>query len=46
MKKAEIIGIVLTVVWCILFGILLVTKWDSTLTLNEWGDFLAGSTLH
>ena len=46
MKKVEIIGSLLTLVWLIITGVLIYFKWESTksLGLNEWGDFLSGMT--
>jgi len=44
MKKIEIIGVMLTIFWVALAIFLIFIKWDNTLTLNEWGDFLAGAT--
>ncbi len=40
------IGIALSVVWLSIIGLLVCLKWESLnlLSLNEWGDFLAGAT--
>ena len=40
------VGISITILWISLFILLLVLKWDDALklSLNEWGDFLAGAT--
>lgn len=42
----ERIGIVISIVWLSIIGSLLFLKWDLALklSLNEWGDFLAGVT--
>lgn len=42
----EKLGITLTSLWLMVFGILLYSKWSEaiSLSLNEWGDFLAGMT--
>jgi len=42
----EKIGILITVLWIFIFSLLLVLKYDVmvNLSLNEWGDFLAGAT--
>jgi len=42
----EKIGISITIIWLSLFSLLLILKWEqaSLLSLNEWGDFLAGVT--
>jgi hypothetical protein len=46
MCTSEKIGIAITFVWLTTIGTLVFFKWDSTqnLSLNEWGDFLAGVT--
>ncbi len=42
----ERIGIVISSLWLLIICILIFLKWESTviLSLNEWGDFLAGVT--
>ncbi|MBY7997612.1 hypothetical protein ACRTC7_22445 [Vibrio fluvialis] len=42
----EKLGICLTVAWALLSAFLLYTRWEHALgmSLNEWGDFLAGMT--
>lgn len=42
----ERIGILLTLIWSLIFGLLIYIKWQDaiTMSLNEWGDFLAGAT--
>jgi hypothetical protein len=46
MGRSEKIGIATTTIWLISIGVLVFLKWDCTkpLSLNEWGDFLAGVT--
>ena len=46
MKKLTVIGILITFIWLSAFAVVLVANWDSAkkLSLNEWGDFLAGIT--
>ena len=40
------IGLFLTSLWVVLIGVIIFFNWKaaSTLSLNEWGDFLAGIT--
>ena len=42
----ERIGIIISAIWLSIIGGLLFFKWElaANLTLNEWGDFLAGAT--
>ncbi len=42
----EKLGITLTSLWCLLISSLIYLKWDLAqgMSLNEWGDFLAGVT--
>jgi len=42
----ERIGLIITVTWTALIGILIYFKWSDAqaIPLNEWGDFLAGIT--
>ncbi|POC19456.1 hypothetical protein CRN42_13715 [Vibrio vulnificus] len=46
LKKIEIFGSLMTVIWIVFFAFLVVVKWDDAakMNLNEWGDFLAGIT--
>ena len=42
----EKIGYVITVTWVIMISVILYFRWNDSvnMTLNEWGDFLAGAT--
>ncbi|MBW8184453.1 hypothetical protein [Shewanella nanhaiensis] len=42
----ERIGVIISCLWLLIIGSLLALKWSDVinLTLNEWGDFLAGVT--
>jgi hypothetical protein len=42
MKPLTIIGFVITVIWLGVIGIIYEMAPDKVLSLNEWGDFLAG----
>lgn len=46
MKNLTIVGLLITVIWLGAFAVALFANWDSAreLSLNEWGDFLAGIT--
>jgi preprotein translocase subunit SecG len=46
MDKIEKMGVALTFIWLTTIATLIFLKWDSAkcLSLNEWGDFLAGVT--
>ncbi len=42
----EKVGIAISITWLLVIGTLITLKWNDTvlLSLNEWGDFLAGIT--
>ena len=42
----EKIGYVITFIWVIMISVILYFRWNDSvnMTLNEWGDFLAGAT--
>ncbi|WP_421203222.1 hypothetical protein [Aeromonas enteropelogenes] len=42
----EKLGLLITFFWCLMIVMLIWLKWESavSMSLNEWGDFLAGMT--
>lgn len=46
MKKLTLVGLLITTLWLGAFAAVLISNWSSAskLSLNEWGDFLAGIT--
>ena len=46
MKRLTILGFSLTAVWVLIFGIVIYLRSSNTgeMSLNEWGDFLAGAS--